>query len=104
MNDVVSRIEFEALKEEVRTIKEEMSDNSRLLQAIDKKIDVINEKIITNDKIDDLKYAPIEKRVKKLEDGSEWLKRTLGATIIGIVIKIIFDVSKIVWLNKRKML
>ena len=95
MENYVNRVEFEALKDEVREIKEEMSVNSRLLQTIDKKIDVINEKIITNDKIDDLKYAPIEKRVKKLEDGSEWLKRTLGATIIGIVIKIIFDVSKV---------
>lgn len=96
MENYVNRVEFDALKDEVREIKEEMSINSRLLQTIDKKIDVINEKIITSDKIDDLKYAPIEKRVKKLEDGSEWLKRTLGATIIGIVIKIIFDVSKIV--------
>lgn len=96
MENYVNRVEFEALKDEVREIKEEMSVNSRLLQTIDKKIDVINEKIITSDKIEDLKYAPIEKRVKKLEDGSEWLKRTLGATIIGIVIKIIFDVSKVV--------
>lgn len=96
MENYVNRAEFDALKDEVREIKEEMSVNSRLLQTIDKKIDVINEKIITSDKIDDLKYAPIEKRVKKLEDGSEWLKRTLGATIIGIVIKIIFDVSKVV--------
>lgn len=96
MENYVNRVEFDALKDEVREIKEEMSINSRLLQTIDKKIDVINEKIITNDKIDDLKYAPIEKRVKKLEDGSEWLKRTLGATIIGIVIKIIFDVSKVI--------
>lgn len=96
MENYVNRVEFDALKDEVREIKEEMSVNSRLLQTIDKKIDVINEKIITSDKIDDLKYAPIEKRVKKLEDGSEWLKRTLGATIIGIVIKIIFDVSKVV--------
>ena len=96
MENFVNRVEFEALKDEVREIKEEMSINSKLLQSIDKKIDVINEKIITSDKIEDLKYAPIEKRVKKLEDGSEWLKRTLGATIIGIVIKIIFDVSKLV--------
>ena len=96
MENYVNRVEFEALKDEVREIKEEMSVNSRLLQTIDKKIDVINEKIMTSDKIEDLKYAPIEKRVKKLEDGSEWLKRTLGATIIGIVIKIIFDVSKVV--------
>lgn len=96
MDNYVNRIEFEALKDEVREIKEEMSDNSRLLQAIDKKIDVINEKIITSDKIEDLKYAPIEKRVKRLEDSNEWIKRTIGATIIGIVIKIIFDVSKVV--------
>lgn len=96
MDNFVNRVEFEALKDEVREIKEEMSINSKLLQTIDKKIDVINEKIITSDKIDDLKYTPIEKRVKKLEDSNEWLKRTILATIIGIVIKIIFDVSKVV--------
>ena len=95
-DDFVSRIEFEALKDEVRTIKEEMAESSRLLQSIDKKIDVINEKIVTSDKIEDLKYAPIEKRVKRLEDSNEWIKRTIGATIIGIVIKIIFDFSKVI--------
>ena len=59
MENFVNRVEFEALKDEVREIKEEMSINSKLLQSIDKKIDVINEKIITSDKIEDLNREKI---------------------------------------------
>lgn len=91
----VSRVEFETLKSEVEEIKKDMTESTKMLQAIDKKIDVINEKILTADKIDDLKFNPIEKRVKQLEDDQSWLWKTIIATIIGLGIKIIFDVSKI---------
>ena len=91
----VSRVEFETLKSEVEEIKKDMTESTKMLQAIDKKIDVINEKILTADKIDDLKFNPIEKRVKQLEDDRSWLWKTIIATIIGLGIKIIFDVSKI---------
>lgn len=93
--EFVNKIEFDALKQEVEDIKKEMSETTKMLQAIDKKIDIINEKIITADKIDDLKFDPIEKRVKQLEDDQSWLWKTIIATIIGLGIKIIFDVSKI---------
>lgn len=93
--DYVSREEFENLKEKVIILEKELSESKKLLQAIDKKIDIINEKIITADKIDDLKFNPIEKRVKQLEDDQSWLWKTIIATIIGLGIKIIFDVSKI---------
>lgn len=93
--EFVNKIEFNALKQEVEDIKKEMAETTKMLQAIDKKIDIINEKIITADKIDDLKFNPIEKRVKQLEDDRSWLWKTIIATIIGIGIKIIFDVSKI---------
>lgn len=94
--EYVSKIEFEALKQEVEDIKKEMSESTKMLQAIDKKIDIINEKVVTADKIDDLKFSPMEKRLKKLEDDQSWLWKTVAATIIGIIIKIIFDVSKII--------
>lgn len=93
--DYVSREEFENLKEKVIILEKELSESKKLLQNIDKKIDIINEKIITADKIDDLKFNPIEKRVKQLEDDRSWLWKTIIATIIGLGIKIIFDVSKI---------
>lgn len=93
-DDFVSKNEFNALKEEVNEIKKEMAESGKILQAIDKKIDIINEKIITADKIDDLKFTPLEKRVKILEESKTWMWRTIGASILGILIKIIFDVSK----------
>lgn len=92
--EFVNKNEFNALKEEVNEIKKEMAETSKILQAIDKKIDIINEKILTADKIDDLKFTPLEKRVKTLEDNQSWLWKTIGATIIGIIIKIIVEVSK----------
>ncbi len=93
--DYVSREEFENLKEKVIILEKELSESKKLLQNIDKKIDIISEKIITADKIDDLKFAPMEKRIKKLEDDQSWLWKTVAATIIGIAVKLIFDVSKI---------
>lgn len=96
MEEYVSKTEFNVLKEEVNAIKKEMAESAKLLQAIDKKIDIINEKIITADKIDDLKFNPLEKRIKNIEDNQGWLWKTILATIIGIVIKVIVDVIKII--------
>lgn len=94
--EYVNRIEFNNLKEEVSEIKKEMIDSEKLLSNIDKKIDIINEKLVNSDKIDTLKYDPLEKRVKALEDKNTWLTRTVGGTIIGIVIKLILDVTKVI--------
>lgn len=95
MDNYVNRIEFDNLKGEVQDIKKELMASDKLLQEIDKKIDIINEKIVTSDKIDTLKYDPLEKRVKALEDKLTWVTRTVGATIIGIVIKVILDIAKV---------
>ncbi len=96
MDNFVNKTEFDNLKEEVNEIKREMAESSKLLTAIDKKIDIINEKLVNSDKIDTLKYDPLEKRVKAIEDKNTWLTRTIGATIIGIVIKLILDVTKVI--------
>ena len=90
----VSRNEFNSLKQEVQELKTEMDENKKILVVIDKKIDVITERIANGDKIDDLKLKPLNKRVSDLEEGYKWLQRTVGATLIGIAIKIFFEVSK----------
>lgn len=95
MEEYVSKTEFNTLKEEVNDIKKEMAESAKILQAIDKKIDVINEKITTADKIDDLKINPLAKRIEKLEDGQSWLWKTAIGGIIGLAIKVLFDVSKL---------
>lgn len=94
--EFVKREEFENLKKDVEKLEGNLIESEKLLQSIDKKIDVINEKITSSDKIDDLKFNPLESRIKKLEESGTWLWRTIGATIIGIVIKLIFDVSKFI--------
>lgn len=94
VEDFVSRKEFENLKTEVQELKEEVSEYKKLLLQIDKKIDVISEKIANGEKIDELKLQPLEKRVSKLEENHAWLSKTVAGTIIGIVIKIIFDITK----------
>lgn len=93
--EFVNKTEFNMLKEEVNKIKKETEESSKLLLEIDKKIDIINEKLITADKIDDLKFSPMEKRLKKLEDDQSWLWKTVIGTIIGLAIKVFLDVSKI---------
>ena len=84
-NNYVSREEFNLLKQEVQSIKKETEESQRLLQAIDKKIDVINEKIVTSDKIESLKFQPLEKRVDNLEDSQKWLRRTILGSVIAMV-------------------
>lgn len=83
--EYVSKAEFNLLKEEVNDIKKDMDESQRLLLAIDKKIDIINEKILTSDKIDKLKYTPLEKRVETLEDNQKWLRRSLIGEVLAII-------------------
>ena len=94
--DFVSRNEFNGLKQEVQELKEEFSEYNGLLHQIERKIDVIAEKLNTADEITILKLQPLEKRVTKLEENHSWLSKTVAATIIGIVIKLIFDISNYV--------
>ena len=84
--EFVSRNEFNNLKNEVQEIKEEVTEYRSLLQQIDKKIDVIGEKIANGEKIDELKIQPIEKRLQKLEDNQGWLWKLCASIIItGII-------------------
>ena len=82
----VSRNEFNSLKQEVQELKEEVSEYKTLLIKIDKKCDVITEKIANGEKIDELKLQPIEKRVTKLEENQGWLWKLCASIIItGII-------------------
>lgn len=92
--EFVSRNEFNGLKQEVQELKNEMDENKKILVVIDKKIDVITEKIANGEKIDELTLKPMNNRIQKLEDTSVWLQRLLAGTIIGIVIKVFFEVAK----------
>ena len=85
MGEYVDRIEFNQLKEEVNDIKKEMAESQKLLLAIDKKIDIINEKIMTSDKVETLRLQPLEKRVDTLEDNQKWLRRTVIGAVLSIV-------------------
>lgn len=92
--EFVTRNEFNQLKSEVNEIKQEVAESSKILQKIDAKIDVINEKIVTADKIDDLKLTPLEKRVTILEDTQKWLRRTIFGGVITIITGAIVFVVK----------
>ena len=99
--DYVDRNEFNQLKEEVNEIKADLTKSTELLQKIDKKIDIIDTKVVTADKIDDLKLTPLEKRVDTLEkrtdtieEGNKWLRRTIATTVIGVVIGALVFVIK----------
>jgi hypothetical protein len=94
MDDFVKREEFENLKEKVLKMQEELTENKKLLQQIDKKIDIIGEKIISADKIEELKFKPLESKLNKVESNQDWLWKTVLGSILALAIKIIFDITK----------
>ena len=101
MSEFVSREEFENLKSEVAEIKDELSKSSELLINIDKRTDVILEKLDNLDKISNMQIEPLKKDItkntediKEIKSNTQWLWKAIGTTIIGIVIKVIFDVYK----------
>lgn len=94
MSEFVSREEFENLKSEVAEIKEEMSKSGELLKNIDKRTDIILEKLEGFNKISNMQIEPIKKDIEELKSNSQWLWRTIASVIIGIVVKVIFDMYR----------
>lgn len=94
--EIVSREEFEALKEKVKTIEKITDLQTGLLQEIDKKLDVINEKVSNSAEIEDLKIQPISDRVEKIEDSNKWLWRTIVGAIIVILINGVITIKSVV--------
>ena len=100
----VSREEFNNLKQEVQELKLEFNESKNILTMIDKKIDVITERLENSTKVSDLQNENIETRItSKLEplkkdiaknkeeideikDNMKWLWRLCASIIIaGIV-------------------
>ena len=94
--EVVSRVEFDALKEKVESLEKITDLQTGLLQEIDKKLDVINEKVSNSAEIEDLKIQPISDRVGKIEDSNKWLWRTIVGAIVGILIDGIITIKNVV--------
>lgn len=94
--NLVTREEFEKLEKKVDRIEVSQAENVKILQAIDKKVDVITEKVTTSDRIEDLKLGPIDKRVTEIEDTIKWLWRLTGGALITTGLGIIFEISKMI--------
>ena len=92
--ECVSREEFENLKSEVDHIKIEINKSMELLQAIDKKVDVISQRLVSAEKIENLRLDPMQKEIAEIKDNNKWLWRTMVGAIITIAAKIIFDLNK----------
>lgn len=88
--EFVSRNEFNGLKQEVQELKIEVAEYNGLLHQIERKIDVISEKLGESDEITLLKLKPIEDRILKIENNISWLWKLCGSVIItGIISSII---------------
>lgn len=95
MSEFVKIEEFTALKEEVKEIKQDMLESNKILQNIDKKIDVINEKIANSGTITTLRIEPLEDRVTKLEDSQLWLRRAVIGGVFAIISEAIVFIIKL---------
>ena len=91
----VSREEFDALVEKVNKLEKITDDQTLLLQEIDKKLDVITEKLSSSKTIEELKIRPIEEKVNKIEDNNRWLWRTIVGAIVVILINGIITIKNI---------
>ena len=101
MSEFVSREEFENLKAEVAEIKDEMGKTGELLKNIDKRTDIILEKLDNFSTVYNMRIEPLKKDIskntediKEIKSNNQWLWRTSLGIILSIVIKIIFDMYK----------
>jgi hypothetical protein len=96
MTESVGRDEFNILVKRVDKIEEHTEKNEELLIKVDKKTDIILEKVANADntkKLEnqtvDLKLAPIIKRVDEIEDNQRYVRRQLLGTAITVIITLI---------------
>lgn len=88
--EFVNKVEFNALKEEVNKIKKDTEESSKLLLEIERKIDIIYEKISKANEISEIKLNQVDNRVTKLENGVSWLWRLCASVIItGIITAVV---------------
>ena len=81
----VTRAEFDALKEGVKEIRKEVDNSKEIMQSVDKKVDIIMEKVLNSKEAEDLKLEPMKDRISKLEDSQKWLRRTVISELIGVI-------------------
>ena len=90
MENYVGKEEFNNLVKRVDKMETTMENSEKLLQEIERKIDVIYEKLNAKEEMNLLKMKPLEDRIAKLESGISWLWKLLATIIItGIVTAII---------------
>lgn len=83
----VGKEEFNILVKRVDKMELQNEKNEELLQEVDKKVDIILEKIVNADKQEQLKLAPMEEKINEVKDNQKWLWRSVGGTAIGLIIK-----------------
>lgn len=84
-NEFVSREEFDSLKKEVAEIKEEFDKSTDLLNKIDKKTDIIFEKLDNFSRVSNMQIEPLKKDIdkntediKELKSNSQWAWRSIA--------------------------
>ena len=85
--EYVSQMEFKNLSDRVEKLEAQSEKNETLLLEIDKKVDLIFEKIVNAGDKEDLKFKPINEKITNIEDNQKWIWRSIGGTIIGLLIK-----------------
>ena len=111
--DFVSRDEFNGLKQEVQELKLEFNESKNILTMIDKKIDVITERLENTTKVSDLqnenietritsKLEPLKKDIEKnkeeideIKDNMKWLWRLCASIIITGIVGAIITFNKV---------
>lgn len=96
MGEYVEKAEFNQWKEEVKELKQELGENKPILHEIERKVDIINEKVTTSDKIEELKLKPLyqqidvqKKEIDELKDNQKWLRRTILSSVIVMIFEAI---------------
>lgn len=93
MQDFVSKDEFVSFKQETNQKFIELNKKLTPIQEIQitsakilERIENIDKNHELKDKLIEEKINPIKEKVEKVEDNNKWLWRTVGATIIGLVL------------------
>lgn len=90
----VNKTEFNKLEKKVEKLEEEFDNSRELIQGIDKKVDIIVEKVGSSKEIEDLKLKPLIDRVERLEKENQAIKdksKTTWNAVIGGLIGVCFN-------------
>ena len=99
MQDFVSKDEFVSFKQETNQKFIELNKKLTPIQEIQitsakilERIESIDKNRELKDKLIEEKINPIKEKVEKVEDNNKWLWRTVGATIIGLVLNYLIKI------------